>query len=95
MGRKSTTPKDGKAISAKLSPHLQLGLHQLIGKRWEEKGHKPSQNELLVEAVEDLLQKEEINLSQKEAVVAKWNNSPPERGKIAAFPRKLRRHRNS
>ena len=95
MGRKPTTPKGGKAISAKLSPHLQLGLHQLVGKRWEEKGRKPSQNELLVEAVEDLLQKENISLSQKEAVVAKWNDPPPERGKIAAFPRKPRRHKNS
>lgn len=95
MGRKSTTPKDGKAISAKLSPHLQLGLHQLIGRRWEEKGRKPSQNELLVEAVENLLEKEGISLSQKEAVVAKWNPSVAERGKIASFPRKPRRHRNN
>jgi hypothetical protein len=95
MGRKSTTPKDGKAISAKLSPHLQLGLHQLIGRRWEAKGRKPSQNELLVEAVEDLLEKEGISLSQKEAAVAKWNHSVTERGKIAAFPRKPRRHRNN
>jgi hypothetical protein len=95
MGRKPTTPKDGKAISAKLPPHLQLGLHQLIGKRWEQKGLKPSQNELLVEAIGDLLRKEEINLSQKEAVVSKWDISSPVKGKIAAFPRKSRRHRNS
>lgn len=95
MGRKSTTPKNSKAISAKLSPHLQLGLHQLIGKRWEAKGNKPSQNELLVEAVEDLLEKEGISLSQKEAAVAKWNPSGPERSKIAAFPRKPRRPKNT
>jgi hypothetical protein len=95
MGRKSTTPKDGKAISAKLSPHLQLGLHQLIGKRWEQKGCKPSQNELLVEAIEDLLRKEEISLSQKEAVVSKWNVSQPEKSKIANFPQKSRRRKNT
>lgn len=95
MGRKSTTPKDSKAISAKLSPHMQLGLHQLIGKRWEEKGQKPSQNELFVEAIGDLLKKENISLSQKEAVVSKWNISPAEKSKIATFPRKQRRYRNS
>jgi hypothetical protein len=67
----------------------------VAGRRWEDSGRKPSQNELLVEAAKNLVNKENISLSQKEAVVSKWNEFPPEKGKIAAFPRKPRRHTNN
>ncbi len=58
-------------------------------------GRKPIQNQLLLETVEGLPQKERISLSQKELVVAKWNGFLPRKGKIAAFPRKPSHRRSS
>jgi hypothetical protein len=88
MGRPRTTPKNSKAISAKLPPSLQIGVHQLILDRWRKTGRKASQSELLIEALEEYLTKRGVNVSQIEQDVGKWAPKEEQVSKIAKFPRK-------
>jgi hypothetical protein len=92
MGRRLTTPEGAKAVSAKLPPSLQIGIHQLILDRWRKTGVKPSQSQLFIEAVRDYLKRCGVNVSQIEEDVEEWAPKQEEVPKIAKFPQK---HRNS
>ncbi len=92
MGRPLTTPKDAKAISAKLPPSLQIGVHQLILDRWRKTGRKASQSQVLIEALQEYLKNCGVNISQIEGDVGKWAPKEERTSKIAKFPK---RHRSS
>lgn len=89
MGRRPTIPKDARGVSAKLPPSLQIGVHQLILEEWKKTGRKPSQNELLIDALREYLRNYGVNISQIEDDVRKWR--PKEEGrasKITKFPKR-------
>jgi hypothetical protein len=84
MGRRPTTPKGASSVSAKLPPSLQIGVHQLILDKWKKTGRKPSQNELLIDALREYLKNRSIDVSQIEQAVEKW---PPKENKRASVTR--------
>ncbi len=88
MGRPPTTPKDAKAVSAKLPTALHIGLQRLALNKWEATGRKPDQNELFIEAVEDFLKIQGIDVSQIEKKTAQWKQKQTQTGTIARFPKK-------
>src|SRR2546427_3620699 len=88
MGRRSTTPEGAVSVSAKLPPSLQIGLHQLVLDRWKATGRRPSQNQLLIEAVREYLKNCGVDISQIEHAVGKWVPKQNKRAKIAKFPKK-------
>jgi hypothetical protein len=88
MGRRLTTPQGAKAVSAKLPPCLQIGLHQLILDRWRATGVKPSQNQLLIAALREYLEKEGVNVSQIDDDVEKWKPKRERGATITNFPKK-------
>jgi hypothetical protein len=88
MGRHLTTPEGAVSVSAKLPPTLQIGLHQLVLDRWKATGHKPSQNQLLIEAIQEYLKKCGVDISQIEHAVGKWAPKENKRAKVAKFPKK-------
>jgi hypothetical protein len=88
MGRRPTTPKGATGVSAKLPPALQIGLHQLALNRWQQTGRKTDQNELFIEAVEDLLKSQGIDISQIEKATAQWNEKQTQTGTITTFRKK-------
>ena len=90
VGRPPTTPKDAKGVSAKLPPPLQIGLHQLALNRWKQTGRKPDQNELFIEALEEFLKVQGIDISQIEKATAQWNQKQTQTGTITKFPKKTR-----
>jgi len=90
MGRRPTTPKGAISVSAKLTPALHIALHQLGLNRWKQTGRKPAQNELFIEALEEFLKIQGIDVSQIEKATAQWNEKQTQTGTIAAFPRKPR-----
>jgi hypothetical protein len=91
MGRRLTTPEGAKAVSARLPPSLQIGIHQLILDRWRKSGVKPSQNQVLIEALQAYLKDCNVNISQIEEDVRKWIPKQERFSKIAKFPKKRRR----
>jgi len=95
MGRRPTTPKGATSVSAKLPPALQIGLHQLALNRWKQTGRKPDQNQLFIEAVEEFLKKQGIDVSQIEKAVAQWKQKQTQTGTITAFPKKPRSGRRT
>jgi hypothetical protein len=90
MGRRLTTPEGAVSVSAKLPPSLHIGLHQLMLDKWKATGRKPSQNQLLIEALRAYLANCGVNISQIEQAVEKWAPKENKRGKIAKFPKKRR-----
>ena len=91
MGRRPTTPEGSNSVSAKLPPSLQIGLHQLMLDRWKKTGQKPSQNQLLIEALHEYLKTCGIEVSQIEQEVEKWKPKKNKSGKITRFPKKQSR----
>jgi hypothetical protein len=90
MGRRPTTPKGATSVSAKLPLSLQLGVHQLILDRWKKTGCKPSQNQLLIEALREYLKNCSVDVSQIEQAVEKWTPKQNRGGSVARFPKKNR-----
>jgi|SRR5882672_6911832 len=95
MGRPPTTPKDAKGVSAKLPTALHIGLQRLRLNRWEETGRKPDQNELFIEAIEDFLKVQGIDVSQIEKKTAHWKQKQTQTGTITRFPQKPRGSRRA
>jgi hypothetical protein len=95
MGRPPTTPEGAKAVSAKLPTALHIGLQRLALNRWEETGRKTDQNELFIEAVEDFLKIQGIDVSQIEKKTAQWKRKQAQTGTITKFPKKLRSNRRA
>lgn len=90
MGRRLTTPKGARSVSAKLPPSLQIGVHQLILEEWKKTGRKPSQNELLINALREYLRNCGVNISQIEEDVRKWSPKEERPSKITKFPKRRR-----
>jgi hypothetical protein len=90
MGRPPTTPKGAKGVSAKLPPSLHIGIQQLILDRWRKTGRKGSQNQVLIEALQEYLKNSGVNISQIEEDVGKWEPKEERVSKIAKFPKKRR-----
>ncbi|SRR5713226_8538548 len=90
VGRPPTTPEGAKAVSAKLPTALHIGLQRLALNRWEETGRKPDQNELFIEAVDDFLKIQGIDVSQIEKKTAHWKQKQTQTGTITRFPKKPR-----
>ena len=88
MGRRPTTPKGATSVSAKLPPSLQLGVHQLILDRWKKTGRKPSQNQLLIEALQEYLKNCGVDMSQIEQAVEKWTPKQNRGGSVSRFPKR-------
>lgn len=91
MGRRLTTPKDAKGVFAKLPASLQIGIHQLALERWKATGRKPSQNELFIEAVQQFLTNQSVDMSQIEEATEKWSPKRNHAGTITRFPKGKRR----
>lgn len=88
MGRKPTIPEGATSVSAKLPLSLQLGVHQLILDSWRKSGHKPSQNEIFVEALREYLVNAGVDMNQIEKdteKIAPKQNVPV---RITKFPRR-------
>jgi hypothetical protein len=88
MGRRPTTPKGASSVSAKLPPSLQIGVHQLILDKWKKTGRKPSQNELLIDALQDYLKNCGVDVSQIEQAVEKWTPKENRSASVTRFPKK-------
>jgi hypothetical protein len=88
MGRRPTTPKGASSVSAKLPPSLQIGVHQLILDRWKKTGRKASQNELLIEALQQYLVNCGVDVSQIEKATEKWTPKENTSGGVTRFPKK-------
>lgn len=95
MGRRPTTPKGATGVSAKLPTALHIGLQRLALNRWEETGRKTDQNELFIEAVEDFLKIQGIDISQIEKKTAQWKQKQTQTGTITRFPKKPRGSRRA
>jgi hypothetical protein len=91
MGRRPTIPEGAKAVSAKLPPALQIGLQQLALNRWTQTGRKHDQNELFIEAIEEFLKNQGIEISQIEKATVQWSRKRTQSGTIAPFPKKPRK----
>jgi hypothetical protein len=80
-----------KPLYAKLPISLHIGLQKLSLERFEKTGKKPSQTELLSQAVRGLLRREQIEISQIEMRVSEWNAERGRRSKVTIFPKKPKR----
>ncbi len=90
MGRRQTTPQGAKGVSAKLPPYLHIGIQQLLVDRWRKTGVKTSQNQVLIEALQEYLSNSGVNISQIEEDVRKWRPKEERVSKIAKFPKRRR-----
>jgi len=90
MGRRQTTPQGAKGVSAKLPASLHIGIQQLILDRWRKTGHKPSQNQVLIEALQEYLKMSGLDISQIEEDVRKWRPKEERISKITRFPKRRR-----
>jgi hypothetical protein len=90
MGRRLTTPEGAKGVSAKLPQSLHIGIQQLMLDRWRKTGTKPSQNQVLIEALQEYLKNSGVNISQIEEDVGKWKPKEERTSKIAKFPKRRR-----
>ncbi len=77
-----------KPLFAKLPVSLHIAVQKLSTKRWEDTGSKPSQRQLIIEAITRLVELEGINVPQIEERVSKWNKEESKPGKVSVFPRK-------
>jgi len=64
-----------RPVLIRLPVTLQIGLHELIGRRWKATGQKLSQTQLFTEAVKMLLENEKVCLPEIDASVSKWEQS--------------------
>jgi hypothetical protein len=90
MGRRPTTPEGAKAVSAKLPLSLHIGIQQLILDRWRKSGRKVTQNQVLIEALEEYLKNSGVKISQIEEDVGKWEPKEERTSKITKFSNKRR-----
>ncbi len=88
MGRRLTTPKGARSVSAKLPLSLQIGLHQLILDLWKRTGRKPSQNELLIDALQEYIKNNGVDVSQIDQAVEKWTPKEKSGASVTRFTRK-------
>jgi len=88
MGRRPTTPQGAKSVSAKLPQSLHIGIQQLMLDRWRKTGAKPSQNQVLIEALQEYLKNSGVNISQIEEDVGKWKPKEEGTSRIAKFPKR-------